>query len=272
MANQKPSGRDQTGPGLVERFFPADRRGLERHDVIREVMAALPGFADDERRAMFPLVFRKWLAAFCASHLADQDEATVVEMQTGVGKLRQTARAFNKALGALPQNADLWLGLYWPPHDLAPRDFKIHPRHLSERQRKPTRGDDSIINFPTTNLSHVDALAAESADCARAASAVLKRLCKPAVGRPREYAKKEIAYNLAEIYAWVTGTLPRRRVNPYAQYGGSEYGPFREFVGAVFQVIYGNTAGLDDAVRDAVKSMEENPQGTGLISTIIQAL
>ena len=89
-------------------------------------------------------------------------------------------------------------------------------------------------------------------------------------GRRGDMLKKMAALELGEIYLYLTGERPTRRVKSGGDAdAGSEYGPFREFLIAALEPIYNKEIPVNLLVRYAAKSMEQNDTPAGIINAII---
>ena len=105
--------------------------------------------------------------------------------------------------------------------------------------------------YPSEGMKFIRALEDALGDL-EAASRVAANEIKPHGGRPHDTVKANNVTILAEIFAYLTGKKPTRRVhggNAKIELLGKNYGPFWNFCEAVWISLYNNTDGLSTKLQ-----------------------
>src|SRR5205807_1547670 len=79
------------------------------------------------------------------------------------------------------------------------------------------------------------------------ATAAKRPLEKPSRGQPRNIPAYLMMMDIAAIFEYLTDTEPSRQVDRKTR---EEIGPFRDFAGAIWSVVFGGGDGLSAALKN----------------------
>jgi hypothetical protein len=223
---------------------------------IGSLIRALPPIEDEPKRGLLPLILGEWARVDLETHLT----------RPGRKEARDVARRF----GALAKHA----------HDLAAAiaDLDEGLRHVLgyrlarlASDRAAARGSDEQLVGHDQAKKHSKSLADEVARVERIAAAA-----RDLASRPTDYGHHHntivrylILKDLAAIFEYATGKRARRgvRSEDHPDYG-QDYGPFYEFAKSVWQLLFGDTAGLSANLKLWAEARRRYDERSAVIANI----
>ena len=226
--------RDQSQFGFPELPDPVT------DEVIEAIKKTITRFASKAVEAEFPELMRAWFGWHQLRHGKSRNE-----LKTRVGLLFKTARALEQALCLDPS--------------LLPAVAAI-AKTEPENRMFALEGQRYLDQFRTSSKLLADRM-----------ETALQTYFKPRRGRPRRCDKTHAACELAEIYHYLTEREPALGFRPSDLYPTSKeragkdpgpYGPFYDFVSAVFTIAFEEAEKSEHQVRYAIKYFKDHDMET----------
>jgi hypothetical protein len=179
----------------------------------------------------------QWIREQSVTEAEHRQELRPKEIKSAIGKVESVLK---KALMEIEsQNYDV-------RYQLA----KILDQPTPE-QLGAIKDSSGTFRYPEAGMQRFRALENEIGTMIAAAQVARKNI-KPKSGRPKDAVRATSITILSDIYEWISGVKPTRRVHggnaPLDTYG-KDYGPFWDFCLAVWGALYGNSKGLSNQMQ-----------------------
>jgi hypothetical protein len=253
------SGVEQIFPDLIPRQNASQletvmgdmrEKKILTNEQIDALIAALPGCKSPHRRDLLPRILKEWCRIDLEEHLSRPTSEQIRAEREQLQKVASRTAKLAEAIAAL---------------DLTPR-FAVARRLLRPGTNSPKIGpsfqssqrmDRRLETYPT-RLQQL----------APAAEQVTNDWVPPPL-RTEMLKRYLVLHDLAAIYQWATRKPAGRRVTTDVSDSGSKpYGPFWEFAGAVWRVVFGSEKGLDHAMKTWAKGRREFGEWSPLIENM----
>jgi hypothetical protein len=193
------------------------------------LIANLPGCIDAHRRSLLPRVIKEWSLIDLSEHLTRPTPKQMRAERQKIGKIARRADDLAQALAGLLDRGRFaiarevvapgsdWLidHLQYEAVREADRRFQEEPKRLKELSKAAKRAATRFVPLPFRHYT------------------VIRYL---------------VLLDLAAIYEWATRQPAGRRVRTDID-PGETYGPFWDFAGTAWPMIFGSRRGLDNALK-----------------------
>jgi hypothetical protein len=207
---------------------------------ICQIRLWLPKEIDTQRFNLLPLILREWARVDLREHPAREPPATQRERRKRLKRLGKIAHQLLAALDEL---------------DSRDRSTLATQIGVAEGQAITEAIFDDKNEQRLTGSRNLIALLATAAK---------QPLQKPRRGQPRNISSYFVMMDIAAIFEYVTDIDATRRVDG----DGDETGPFREFAGAIWSIVYGSDYGLYAALKNWASAHKKFGEQSRLIDNM----
>jgi len=209
-------------------------------DDIRHIRAWLPKQVDNRRLKLLPQILREWARADLPQHFGRDSPAA--------------QRARRERLTRLGKIADQLVGAL---DGLDKRD-----RGTLAGQIGAAEGQEEEVIFDEENKKRLE----DTRNFVAALATAAKRpLWEPGPGRARNICAYLVMMDVAAIFEYLTDTEATRQVDRNTR---EERGPFRDFAGAIWSVLFGSDYGLSAALKNWAYGSKKYGECSHLIENI----
>lgn len=197
-------------------------------EAIDAIAAALPSSTDPSRSALLPNILRAWAEEDLHEHLSRGGRAATRQRENRLRSVGAQSRKLIEAIEALDYSSAFEIAL---GPQMRRAGTSLWRTDITAAQQRR----DSAVSWLIDLADIFDGSESDSAD--------EEKPERPPDKRTLYYL---LILDLAAVFQLVSGEEPTRRVDPAS---GKTYGPFADFVAAVWVQIFRNKRGLDYPVR-----------------------
>ena len=209
-------------------------------DDIRRIDAWLPEEVDPRRRKLLPQVLREWARSDIREHFAREPAAAARELRERLAQLGKIAIRLLEELDGLNERDLLTLA----GQIGVAEGQEITEAIFNEKNRE--RLDDALHLITTI------------------ATAVKRPLQESRPGRPRNIYAYLVMMDISAIFEYLAGAATRQVDRNTRE----EKGPFRDFAGAIWSVLFATDDGLSAALKNWAGGRKKFADSSPLISNI----
>ena len=210
-------------------------------DDIRHIRAWLPKEVDPRRRKLLPAILREWARVDLRERYARESLAAQRERRERLARLGKIADRLVAALDGLDK----------------------HDRGTLAGQIGAAEGQEIMeAIFDEKNHERLHNIRNSTADLAAAAK---RPLWNPGRGRPRNSPAYLVMMDIAAVFEYLTDTEAVRQVDRNTH---DEKGPFRDFAGAIWSVLFTSDDGLSAALKNWAHGSKKYDEFSHLIENI----
>lgn len=203
---------------------------------IGTLVAALPGVADTHRRENLPCILKEWSQIDLEDHFSRSTPKQIRAKRKKIDRIAKEARNLAQALSEVQRHVGIAIAGQLLVTD-AGSQFNLLNHEDSSRSKR--RLDEE--------LERLELLAKRAIEASTA--------FVPPPLRKSTLIRYLILLDLAAIFEWATQQSAGRRVKTdISDDAGKNYGPFWDFVSAIWPMIFGSVAGLDYALKNWAES------------------
>ena len=205
---------------------------------IERIRQSLPDGVDPQRLKLLPKILRDWAATDLSLHLSMPTAKERGDRIKRLEALAASSKSLVQALDAVDQDDDpVWIMGEMIAAD--GRRLSATERIRAENHYQEMR--DFLGRLPSASIA-----AAKN--------------WKKGRGQPRNDAASLVLMDLVAIYEWLTRRRASRQVS---RVDGADTGPFWEFAGAIWPLVFGNADyGLSSAIRNWDSARKKRLKGT----------
>jgi hypothetical protein len=204
-------------------------------DQIKQVMAALPGCTDEWKRQLIPMILGEWGRIDVEEHLNRPPPEQVRAQQKLLEKLASCTNELGQVLSILSPSLRFAVAYQFAKGDVS-----------TEVGHEPVQAWHNRIREAYLRFGE------EPARLKRFGVAVTQTAAHwgPSPLRHSSVVHYLILQDMATIFEFATDQSPTRRIRTDAHVdSGQDYGPFWNFVSAIWLIVFGSTNRLSYAVR-----------------------
>jgi hypothetical protein len=197
---------------------------------IKQIVGSVGKLAKEHKVAKLPQVLVEWAMTDLSEHLSRETPKITAKRRKHLAAVSKQASKLLLSLEQLDEDAELAIAV--------------------EMVRQ---SDQQFWKVPPTEVDSSRQRLAEEHDFLKRLVAVTPRaLGRPKRGHPRNLIADLILCDAAAIFSWLTEIEPTRKVDREGRYSKDsyEYGPFWDFAGALWPVIFEKS---DDGLQAAIR-------------------
>jgi hypothetical protein len=210
-------------------------------DDIRHIDAWLPEEADPRRRKLLPQILREWAWVEIREYFAWEPAKAARERR---GRLTQLGKIADRLLEELD-------------------GLDEHDRLTLAGQIGASEGQEVLEAI--FNEENHERLADARNFIATLAAAAKRPLQESRPGRPRNISAYRVMMDIAAIFEYLTDMEATRQVDRNTH---EEKGPFREFAGAIWPILFTSDDGLSAALKTWAGGKKKHAESSPLIANI----
>ena len=217
---------------------------------IEQLMAALPGCTDEQKRQVIPMILAEWGLIDVEGYLNHTPPQQVRAERKLLEKLASGATELAQALSNLGSGSRFAVAYQLSKGGVDNESALANYNRIREINRR--------LGEAPARLDRLAAAVTETA-----------ALQGPTPLRHDSVIRNLILKDLAAIFEYATEQLSGRRVRTDAHVdAGQEYGPFWDFVSVVWPMIFGSTNGLRYAVKFWAKVQAKHGERSAVITNM----